>query len=324
MPILSVVMSVFNGEKYLHKAINSILEQSFHDFEFIIIDDCSTDNTGKILESFCQKDNRIKIIRKNENKGLTGFIENLNLGISKSKGKYIARMDADDISLEDRFQKQIDFLESNPEVSMVGAQINFINEKDEIIGEKFGALQNNEIVQKITSVIQLFHPVIMFRNFENIQYRTKFLYCEDYDLYLNLITQGKKLANLNEKLLNYRILETSISREGDNFIKKLMVEKSIYFYHLRNKLGDDCYENFDNKEILEINNINFLNSKKELIFAMESAIKLNKKSNLKFLINKFSKQYPKDNIPFKYIIISRSPFFMFKFLKKIYNKNFSS
>jgi hypothetical protein len=103
----------------------------------------------------------------------------------------------------------------------------------------------------------------MFRKEKNIQYREKFLYCEDYDLYLNLITQGKKLANLNEKLLNYRILANSISRKDDVFTKKLMLEKALYFYQSRKKWSD-FYENFENKEVLEINNINYKNSKSEL------------------------------------------------------------
>ena len=94
--------------------------------------------------------------------------------------------------------------------------------KNKITGEAIAALQHRDIVKRITSQIQLFHPVIMFRKDQNIQYREKFLYCEDYDLYLNLITQGKKLANLNEKLLNYRILANSIViNKQEQIIKSL-------------------------------------------------------------------------------------------------------
>lgn len=316
-PTISVIMSVLNGELFLEDAINSILNQSFKDFEFIIIDDCSTDKTPIILENFSKKDHRIKIITKQKNLGLTGFIKNLNKAISISNGKYIARMDADDISKPERFQKQVEFLETHPEVSLVGAQINFINENNEIIGEKKAALENNKIINNMTSSIQLFHPVIMFRNNQNIKYREKFLYCEDYDLYLNLITQEKKLANINEKLLDYRILNNSISRKGDNFVKKLMVEKALYFYKLRKKTGIDLYESFENKEILEINNINSKNSKSELVFAMDTAIKLNKKDNLIFLLKKFKKHYPKDQLSYKYYVFSKSHLVMFRLFKKI-------
>ena len=316
-PLVSVIMSVYNGEKYLVQAIDSILNQTYQNFEFIIIDDCSTDNSSHILQEYAQKDSRIKIIKKEKNIGIKGFIKNLNLGISIAKGKYIARMDADDISLPERFQKQVDFLENNPEITLVGAQLNLINEQNKITGEAIAALQHRDIVKRITSQIQLFHPVIMFRKDQNIQYREKFLYCEDYDLYLNLITQGKKLANINEKLLNYRILANSISRKDDVFTKKLMLEKALYFYQSRKKNGSDFYENFENKEVLEINNINYKNSKSELFFAMDAAIKLNRKDKLIFLLKKIKKHYPKDRIPSKYHLFSKLPLIFFRLLKKI-------
>ena len=318
-PLVSVIMSVYNGEKYLVQAIDSILNQTYQNFEFIIIDDCSTDNSSHILQEYAQKDSRIKIIKKEKNIGIKGFIENLNLGISIAKGKYIARMDADDISLPERFQKQVDFLENNPEITLVGAQLNLINEQNKITGEAIAALQHRDIVKRITSQIQLFHPVIMFRKDQNIQYREKFLYCEDYDLYLNLITQGKKLANINEKLLHYRILESSISRKGDNFVKKLMVEKALYFYKLRKENGQDLYETFNNEEVLEINNFEFKHKIEELFFALEAAIKLNKKEKIVLLIKKIKKHYPKEKIPFKYVLLSSVPLSFFRVLKKLFS-----
>ena len=315
--LISVIMSVYNGEKYLVQAIDSILNQTYQNFEFIIIEDCSTDNSLDILEEYAKKDSRIKIIKKEKNIGIKGFIENLNLGISIAEGKYIARMDQDDVSLPERFQKQVDFLENNPEITLVGAQLNLINEQNKITGEAIAALQHRDIVKRITSQIQLFHPVIMFRKDQNIQYREKFLYCEDYDLYLNLITQGKKLANINEKLLHYRILESSISRKGDNFVKKLMVEKALYFYKLRKENGQDLYETFNNEEVLEINNLEFKNKIEELFFAFETAIKLNKKEKIVLLIKKIKKHYPKDRIPSKYHLFSKLPLIFFRLLKKI-------
>ena len=317
--LISVIMSVYNGEKYLVQAIDSILNQTYQNFEFIIIEDCSTDNSLDILEEYAKKDSRIKIIKKEKNIGIKGFIKNLNLGMSLAKGKYIARMDADDISLPERFQKQVDFLENNPEITLVGAQLNLINEQNKITGEAIAALQHRDIVKRITSQIQLFHPVIMFRKDQNIQYREKFIYCEDYDLYLNLITQGKKLANMNEKLLHYRILESSISRKGDNFVKKLMVEKALYFYKLRKENGQDLYETFNNEEVLEINNLEFKNKIEELFFALETAIKLNKKEKIVLLIKKIKKHYPKEKIPFKYVLLSSVPLSFFRVLKKLFS-----
>lgn len=317
MPQLSVIMSVYNGERYLSEAIDSILSQSYKDFEFIIINDCSTDNTQKILEEYQQNDARIKIYTKEKNIGLTGFIQNLNLGISLAQGKYIARMDADDIALPERFIKQTNFLEKNPNIFIVGSQINLINEKNEIIGEKIGAVNHKDIVKRMEKSIQLFHPAIMFRNTNDTRYRDKFQFCEDYDLYLNLITQGKLFANINEKLLHYRILDKSISRKSDNFVKKLMVEKSLSFYKQRALNKHDDYNLFDNKEILEINNLNFKNNLNELFFALETTIKLNKREKTSFLIKKIKKHYPKEKIPFKYFFFSIVPMFIFRILKKI-------
>ena len=112
-PLISVVMSVYNAETYLSHAIESVLNQTYDNFEFIIIEDCSTDNSKEILQNYAIVDSRIKIIYKEKNKGTLGFIENLNFGIENARGKYIARMDADDICHRERFEKQVSFLENN-------------------------------------------------------------------------------------------------------------------------------------------------------------------------------------------------------------------
>lgn len=316
-PLISVIMSAYNAEKYIQEAVESILQQTYKNIELIIFDDCSQDKTAEILFFLAQKDARIKIITRNENHGLKGFIKNLNDGIEIANGKYIARMDADDYSMPDRFEKQVHFLESHPEISMIGAQINLIDEKNEFIKEKKGALTHEEIVKRIPLQIQLFHPVIMFRNHENIKYREKFLYCEDYDLYLNLITQGKKLANLKDTLLKYRVLNQSISRKDSTFVKKLMVEKALDFYNQRCKTGNDAYETFNPDEILEIMNKGFKNKPEVLFFAMKTAIKLNNKEHLIFLIDKCRNQYPNLKIPLVFNLYSISPIIVFRFLKKI-------
>ena len=110
-------MPVYNAEKYIVEAVDSILNQTYSDFEFIIIDDCSTDASYEILQSYAAKDNRIRLFKNDVNKKLP---KTLNFGISQAKGKYIARMDADDISLPERFAKQIKFMESHPEIGVCG------------------------------------------------------------------------------------------------------------------------------------------------------------------------------------------------------------
>ena len=127
-PETSVLMSVYNDEQYLKESVDSVLNQSFDDFEFIIIDDCSTDGSLEILESY--KDARIRLIRNRENLGLT---KSLNIAISEARGNYLARQDADDISLPDRFKAQFDYLESFPEVALVGGQPLVINEQGQAL-----------------------------------------------------------------------------------------------------------------------------------------------------------------------------------------------
>jgi glycosyltransferase involved in cell wall biosynthesis len=128
MPRISVVMSVYNGEKYLRQAIESILQQTYTDFEFIIIDDGSTDSSREIIQSY--DDKRIRLVINEQNIGLT---KSLNKGIRLAKGEFIARMDADDISLPQRFEKQVAYLDSHPEVGVLGTYANIIDHRGKII-----------------------------------------------------------------------------------------------------------------------------------------------------------------------------------------------
>ena len=122
-PIVSVVMSVLNGERFLREAVESILDQSLREFEFIIINDGSTDFSGSILDSYQHKDPRLRVVHQ-ENMGL---VESLNRGCGLARGKYIARMDADDIAIQDRLRWQADFMETHPEVGVVGGAVEVID-----------------------------------------------------------------------------------------------------------------------------------------------------------------------------------------------------
>jgi hypothetical protein len=122
-PTVSVVMSVFNGEPYLHEALESILNQTFRDFEFIIINDGSTDGSATVLESYRKSDSRLRVYHQ-ENRGVG---ESLNRGCGLAQGKYIARMDADDIATSGRLMRQVEFMEGHPEVDVVGGAVEFID-----------------------------------------------------------------------------------------------------------------------------------------------------------------------------------------------------
>lgn len=285
-PEISVVMSVYNAELYLSQAIDSILGQSFKDFEFIIIEDCSTDQSLKILEHYAQQDQRIKLIRKPENRRMKGFIENLNIGISQAKGRYIARMDADDIAYPDRFEKQFQFLEQHPEVFMIGSSINLIDEDNQLL-RKLPALENNtEIQQQMTKKVAMYHPVIMFRN-EGVRYRENIYYCEDYDLYLRLMNQGKKFHNFTEVLLDYRILNSSISRKDGNFMRSLFVEKVKQFYTEEKKKGQDFYALFSPDNLLDLLNTEKVSTQSDLDFALGVAVKFGYKKEFNQMLLKY-------------------------------------
>jgi glycosyltransferase involved in cell wall biosynthesis len=226
MPKVSVVMSVYNGEKYLKESIDSILHQTFTDFEFIIINDGSTDETGKILSNY--NDSRIKIIEQ-ENLGLT---KSLNKGIKLSKGEYIARMDADDISLPERFEKQIKFLDANPEFAAVGCWYYLIDEDGVIIKECKPSIKPYKIKKAFIYSSPIIHPSAMIRRkvLEEVNfYDEKFKYAQDRDLWFRIL-KSYKLGIIPEFLFKFRYHSSSVSLMEEIEQKKYYIkalEKAI-------------------------------------------------------------------------------------------------
>ncbi len=199
-PKISVIMSVYNGEKYLKEAVNSILKQTFTDFEFIIINDGSTDNTRAILESY--NDPRIFLFHQ-DNIGLT---KSLNKGLSFAKGDYIARMDADDISDKRRFEKQFHYLNTHPEIGVTGSNINIIDEYGKIISKLNQLNSHKEIMSKLLSDNQLIHGTLFIRKelLKKVEYYDeKYTLAQDYDLLLRL-SDITKFSNLHECLYSWR------------------------------------------------------------------------------------------------------------------------
>ena len=317
-PTLSVVMSVYNAGDYLCKAVDSILSQTWTDFEFIIIEDASTDRSRQVLEEYAQKDRRIILIKKEQNNGAKGFIENLNLGLQKSKGKYIARMDADDIAMPNRFERQIAVLENDPDLFVTGSSLEMIDENDKTIRLLPAIPDDASIKAAMFKNIALYHPSIMFRN-KNVRYREKMVSCEDYDLFFRWMLAGKKMANIVEPLLKYRVLPASMSRKDKTFVRWLMVEKARLFYLESQKTGKDSYGTFDPENIQKITDIHHKNSLQDLIFAAETAAKFSEKEELKSVIRKIKKFYPEASIS-KFKIAASLP----KAFSKLYSKFFLS
>ena len=209
MSKVSVIMSVYNSAAYLKQAIESILNQSFDDFEFIIIDDASTDETLSIIQSF--SDRRIKLIKNSENKGLTC---NLIEAISIAKGEYIARMDSDDVSLPSRFLKQVDFLTNHPEVDICGTWAFTIDEH----GKKKNKVKlptiDRDIKTTLTYMNCIIHPSVMVRKriFDLHKYNLEFRSCQDYKLWSDCISDCV-FYNMKDPLLLYRINNDGVSRK---------------------------------------------------------------------------------------------------------------
>jgi glycosyltransferase involved in cell wall biosynthesis len=205
---LSVIMPAYNSKDYIKEAVLSVLNQTFKDFELIVINDASTDNTLEILENLSKKDNRIKIINLKVNRNCGGD-KCANFGISKARGKYIARMDADDIADPKRFEKQIKFLDSNPDIFLVGSNAYVINKEGKIIGEKTEPLKNEDIYKSYFGFHPLIHPTCMFRtkllDGSKFKYEIRYSANNDYYTFFKLVCQGYKFVNMPDKLLKYRI-----------------------------------------------------------------------------------------------------------------------
>jgi glycosyltransferase involved in cell wall biosynthesis/uncharacterized radical SAM superfamily protein len=235
-PKLSVVMSVYNGEEYVESAIKSILTQTYHNYEFVIVDDASTDDTRKILKKF--DDPRIKIIKNFKNIGLT---KSLNKGILATKGKFIARMDADDISLPHRLEKQIYFLDNNVEYALVGSSYYRINANGETC-ELIDVLNDDKDIKKGLRTQNWFgHGSVMMRRDAILEaggYDEAFKYAQDYDLWLKL-SENNKLANMEEPLYCWRCTESSITHKNGTEQRDYANFAIAESQKRANKIGDD-------------------------------------------------------------------------------------
>jgi len=235
-PEISTIMTVFNGQSFIGKTIESILDQTFRDFELIIINDNSTDNTRQIIERYSQKDNRIISINNPENYGT--FIS-ANLGLKNARGIYVARSDSDDISHPTRFEKQIDFLKRHDDIGLLGTNGFHIDEKNRIIypfshfnddlNIRWGNLFNSQFI----------HSSIMFRRSLILQagmYREEFKYAQDYEFSSRLLNYTKS-ANLHERLIFWRKSGGTISAQKKS--EQLKLGTQIAMDNINQLLGKD-------------------------------------------------------------------------------------
>jgi len=226
--LVSVLMPVYNSEDYLDTAIMSVLNQTFNNFEFLIINDCSTDNSLNLISSYT--DDRIRVFSMKENSGIS---ETLNFGLSKARGRYVVRMDSDDICLPNRIKKQVEFLENNKNYALCGSNYKILNTE-----YKVNLPENHDLIKVyLLKNCCIAHPTVVFR--KSILEQNKLLYskenepAEDYNLWVKLILKGK-FYNIQEELLEYRVHEKQISQKNKiaqdrkSFEVKIDYLKSFY------------------------------------------------------------------------------------------------
>jgi glycosyltransferase involved in cell wall biosynthesis len=255
IPTISVIMSVYNEKvEWMHESINSILNQTFSDFEFIIINDNPTRiENSQLLEEYQKKDNRIIVLTNEQNIGLT---KSLNKGIKIAKGKYIARMDADDISLPERFEKQIKVMENNPSIIVCGSKIKVFGERKNTyympIVEKSNDIKDLLIIRNGIS-----HPSVLVRKdiliMNNIVYDENYIYTQDYKLWTDLYDLGD-FHNIQEILLLYRTSKSHASYYA-------LSQQNFLFISARKKYIDKILQSCNCNNIIDWNNITILTIK---------------------------------------------------------------
>ena len=237
-PLVSVLMPVYNAQKYLAQAIESILSQTYSHFELVIIDDGSTDGSADIIRSF--HDKRIVFV---ENPGNLKIIATLNRGIDLCRGKYIARMDADDVSMPDRLEKQVRYMEQNPQVALCGSWVRLTNADGKVTGRVRNVAVPEQVKISLLFSVPFVHPSVMMRAeiIKEFRYSPHALHCEDYDLWLRLAAQNYPMTNIPEYLLHYRWHSENISQEKneEQTRQKNMLLRPYLEFFMKRAMSDE-------------------------------------------------------------------------------------
>lgn len=239
MAKISVIMSVYNGETYLNEAIDSVRNQTLEDWELIVINDCSTDSTGDILAGFAEADDRIKVYTNKVNLRLPA---SLNKAISLCSGKYIARMDADDICLSERLEKQYEYMEKHPDVALSSCRFMTLKNGVYSSGGAGGRCDNEALRAMLLVANPILHPGVIARAgvLREMNYDTSLTCTEDLELWTRMVTEGKKIQILPECLLIYRLHDkqitgTTLERQH---IEVLKIQQK-YYAALLEKMDDE-------------------------------------------------------------------------------------
>lgn len=243
-PKVSIVLPVYNSKRYLKDCLESIINQTYKNTEIIIVDDASTDGSYKILQDYARKNRKIKLFRNKKNQGVSITVKR---AIDEASGEYIARMDADDISIPTRIEKQVEYLMSHPKTVAVGGQCYVIDSNNKIIGTKTFPAQFEEIYKYIFYFIPVQQPTLMIarnrlpKNF--VYYVDGMNTAEEVELFFKLFTYGK-VENLNDAVLLYRMHDknTSLLNVKETFLLTLIARiKAVFKYSYRPTLKGAIY-----------------------------------------------------------------------------------
>lgn len=245
---ISVILPIYNSQNYLKEAIESILSQTYKDFELILINDGSTDNSENIIHSF--QDERIVYIKNPKNLGL---IKSLNIGLGQAKGEYIARMDADDVSLPTRFEFQLKAFEQNKNAVLVSSDYYSLTGNDIKYIKNDGSSDYFKGILLFSTCFA--HPTVMMRNIfkeKGLSYDENYLHTEDYKLWVDLVTHGE-FCNVNKALLKYRTHSGQISaqnkqtqQQNSEAIRKLYLKSKGFTFSdedilIHNTIGNNVF-----------------------------------------------------------------------------------
>lgn len=319
MPSVSVILPVYNTENYIRESVESILAQSLTDFELIIINDASTDNTLKILQEFT--DPRIRLVNNEIN---LHVVRSLNKGIDLASGEFIARMDADDIAHPNRFEAQIKFLQENPDIDICATWVHTFGEKDYSHKPDVG---HEEIKAALLFLNLIIHPSVMFRrrsfSKNGLKYDESFNNAEDYGLWVEAI-DILKFGMVPEVLLEYRVHNNNVSVHKDSNWSVIRDINYRVYTTLLNRLGvsvkEEDLELHINLGFKEVNGLSSGELRKYLDW-LERLVKANRKSgyfefkalqgqvlaHVAFLAKKAS------STPKRWTILSRSLIRMYSF-----------
>jgi len=290
MSYVSVLMTTYNSEKYVSETIKSVINQTFKNWEFIIVDDASTDDTCEIITKFLNTENRIKFFKFDQNKGQSYA---LNFGLNKCKYDFVARIDNDDLMVPQRLEKQINFMKKNQKVAIVGSYVNYIDCNSLLLKKgKTDFLSSEDIIGKIKNneLVGFNHPTVMMKKETILKlggYREEYWPADDIDLWNRIIENGYRIEIIPDYLTDYRIHSKSVTIYSvkNSFLKAKFVKHNM----IRRRSGkqeityNDFLMLFNERNLLKkVNSFRKLNGQ---IFYKKAAFEWSSRNTIKFLYN---------------------------------------